>query len=362
MPVQQGKVQGVLASLGKEFAQALENNKSADTAGTFNSGLPGGIEGGVAQIVSVRFDVFKDGENKGKAAFFLQGIAALPKEHNGTPVAGKRVMVSEPIFATPNRKRKTVGEHAEFIQAIVKELLGPNFKPELVTASNIESACQFITKAKPFFYFSTFLGQKQTTGPYANREPRVNTMFQGAKGLENFRLNGDSNPATSAIVDDSPVDDDDAGGDDQDDVDSAPVAEQGGNADADGGLEELANIADDSTDDDAVAEAEEKLIAFADQAGVSEAERKKAKNWAAVVALINAKNTPAPAPAASDNGADFVPTKGEVYGFKVGGKGKKIRVSITSVSKKNKTVDLLNAADKTTTYEDVAWDDLLDAD
>jgi hypothetical protein len=108
MPEQKAK-----SILSSKYAGAWRKAVSAHsgdetTVGRFND-LPAGVEG-IAQLVKCRFDEYKTGIPAGEPGWFAEGIVLEPKEH-----AGKRTLLSEPLYETPTRTRKTPDQHIEFV-------------------------------------------------------------------------------------------------------------------------------------------------------------------------------------------------------------------------------------------------------
>lgn len=106
-----------------------ENKGKAPAVG--NVGLPAGIDNGSARLVMAKFDYYKDGNDKGKPYFMASGIVFEPKTFRGQTIAGGRTQIGpEPMFATPNRSRKTFREHYDWVINQIKLLADPGQAPD----------------------------------------------------------------------------------------------------------------------------------------------------------------------------------------------------------------------------------------
>lgn len=166
---------GLLARLGDKAKRAHEAHKN-DPLDTGNAGLPAGIEGGVAQLHKMEFGVYKDGKNKGQLYFIASGVAKQPYHLDGVPVRGRHTQIGpEPLCDTPTAtgRRKTFDDHYAWVLNQIR-LFGVN--PEF---NEVEATMKALVMAKPHFSFRTWKGPKATSGPYANREPRVVHEWNG---------------------------------------------------------------------------------------------------------------------------------------------------------------------------------------
>jgi hypothetical protein len=167
---------GLLARLGEKARKAHEAHKN-DPLDNGNAGLPAGIEGGVAQLHKMQFAVYKDGKNKGQLYFIASGVAKQPYHLDGIPIRGGHTQIGpEPLCDTPTAtgKRKTFEAHYAWVLNQVR-LFGVN--PD--SSSELEATMKALVMAKPHFKFRTWKGPKATSGPYANREPRIVHEWNG---------------------------------------------------------------------------------------------------------------------------------------------------------------------------------------
>lgn len=166
----------LIGKLGATFVKAHEENKANAYKGDTSGELPAPMEG-VARLADCRIiEIAKGKKNEGKLMFYAAGIVVLPKEVNGVPVRGRRTQITIPIYDTPTRSEgnRTVSDH---IKKIYDILQGLGLKTALCKPDTIELAMLELKKSKPHFYFRTWKGEKQTSGPYAGREPLVNHVW-----------------------------------------------------------------------------------------------------------------------------------------------------------------------------------------
>lgn len=176
MPAQVTQSNLLMSELGAEFVKAHEAHKNVVV--TPGGELPAGVRG-VAQLKGCRIQrIAKGKKDEGKLMFYAYGIVVTPESHNGMRVRGKRTMITEPIYATPTRTRKTVSDH---IKKVYEHLAGLGVRLKDLTPDRIEDAMKaLVNPANPiFFEFHTWSGQMQTTGQYAGREPMINHQWDG---------------------------------------------------------------------------------------------------------------------------------------------------------------------------------------
>jgi hypothetical protein len=178
---EQQKVNLIAKGLGARIAAAHEAHKDKPfDAGGFSQ-LPGGINNGVAQLTGM-----VKGEKDGKPFFRATGVVIEPAEH-----AGKQTSQFVPLYDTPDRQnKKRFEDHWEDYEAIFKGF-GVDMPPLRLQGESPEAAgaridrvfdtaaAHLVNVVKPYFSFRTWQGKKQTTGQYANQEPRVNEYWQG---------------------------------------------------------------------------------------------------------------------------------------------------------------------------------------
>lgn len=179
------KVGGLFAKLGDKLAKAHQNHVKDETKISGGGELPGGING-IAQLIDCKFDIHKDGDNKGKYFFYAAGTVKQPTTFRDTDgnfsyVEGLRTSITEPIYDTLSRTRKNVDEH---IGWIYNELAKLGVDRATLNPQTLEAVAAALKKAKPHFRFHTFKGAKATTGKYKDQEPRVAHMWDGLIDFE----------------------------------------------------------------------------------------------------------------------------------------------------------------------------------
>lgn len=359
--------------LGQRVVVAHEKHKADET--TYgNAGLPAGIETGIAKLDKVYFGEFQQGDNKGEMYFIASGIVHLPKSHDGIPCEGLRTQIGpEPICDTPKStgKRKTMEDHYAWV---LNELRKLGVKTSDVAPQNIEAVCAALTKTKPFFRFRTWKGQKQTTGQYAGREPRVNHDWEGIVQYDpNNPPGGDDMQDGSTVVDTPTVK---AGGKTSRNgstppkrTEPAPTSVPTTSADSYDEAEELDTLAAyaNDGDEDAIAKLEE----MAREAGITDEQLADESNdWTAIVALMREGGSEGSEE--SEEGQEEVPPD---IGLHVRFKPKDPRTkkpgtkvvdcTVESVNVDNRTVVLVNRDKPTIKYGrsgDVSWDELISLD
>jgi len=259
----------LVKALGNEGASAFDEHKADETKVPGGGSLPAGIDNGIAQLVECKFDTYKKGDMEGKVFFYAAGVVKSPKsikdeDGNVFVVEGKRTSIREPLCETEKRTRKTVSEHMAWILNQLR-LLGVETKG--LKFSQIQAAAKALVKAGPHFSFRTWKGEKQTTGPYAGQEPRVQETWEGACDFD------EDESGSSVEVDEEPTADDLVG--DSEEVDS--VEETGEEVD----WKEIAEKAD--SDDE---EAATKLSSFALSKGINEDDINNAPSWVAVFEML----------------------------------------------------------------------------
>lgn len=201
MPKQVSK-SSLAAKYGTKAQQAFEAHKNDETVYGAGAELPSGIEAGIAQLTECKFDLYKEGDMKGEYFFLAAGIVKEPKEVDGIPIEGLRTQIGpEPMCDTPNRSRKTMDDHFQWVLNELRKL-GVNTKE--VDLDNLEATCAGLKEAAPHFMFRTWKGGKQElvheggkwkvgnktyasealakqANPYVGQEPRVQHQWRGVK-------------------------------------------------------------------------------------------------------------------------------------------------------------------------------------
>jgi hypothetical protein len=311
------------ARIGAKARQAHEAHKNDET--TYgNMDLPSGIEGGVAQLVDCKFGLYEKGDNKGKDYFYAAGIVKAPADCGGIPIQGLRTSIMEPLCDT-KKGDGTVVTYEEHYAKVLNYLRQLGVNTAEVDVDSIESVAEALKESQPHFRFRTWKGDKQTTGKYAGKEPRVNHQWNGAC---EYVEDGESSPSA---VEDS----------------SGPSADEPA---ADGENYAALGEAADGGDTDAA----EKIQMAALEAGISQEDIDNADNW---VALAERIASPAEAEEAAPD-ADWKPSKGEVYLFKGPGKKKGVEHEVMAVFEAKRLVNLKNLDDGRTVVKSVSWDKL----
>lgn len=364
MPAQQKK-NSLASRLGDKARLTFESAKTKEPEFDSQAGLPAGIEGGVAQLTECKFTQVAAGkQNAGKDMFFASGVVVSPQEVNGVNLVGLRTMISEPLYDTPTRSRKTVDDHLEWVMNELKKL-GVDMSE--MTIDDIEDIAETLKEQKPYFRFRTWAGSKQeienrggkfyvgTKGPYsteaaakaanpfAGTEPRVQHTWNGAceyiEDFEDASVVDDTPPATKAK---SPK--------------TAKAVEIPEDSDDEVDLAALAEAADDGDVESAT-----QLADLAKESGVDEDAIDSAESWASVVEMMSSENGEGEENEEYEDEEEeeewVGPEKGEVYPYKVPGKRKSVDCEITAVFAKSKTVNLKNLIDDKV-YKAVPWDKL----
>jgi hypothetical protein len=383
MPAESGQSK-LLKKYGEKFRKSAEAHK-ADEIEYGNMELPSGIESGVAQLVDCKIDAVKAGKKgAGDLYFYARGIVKIPTHVGDIPVYGLATQITEMIGETPERSRKTMDEHVKWVQNQIKMLLkdGPDDATDYsdyVDADNLEDTMTKLKRLKPFFRFRTWKGSKQTTGPYKDREPRVNHTWLGRckwnpeeNGAATAGVSDDSSGETEVDTDNEmePDEDPDAVSDSNDEQDADTVQDDSQNTEADefGDLDSLLERANEQN-----REAEKTLTEFAVKAGMSIKEVKEADSWQDVVDYIRSQSSTS---REGEEGAGdepewepevnshylYAPINPKTKKPDIDPKKKKpitVEVSVTAVDKDSRTATLKNMDNKKILYKNVPWDSIL---
>lgn len=352
MPGQTQK-SGIMAALGNDGKKAVATAKKQETKYPAGGGLPVGIENGIARLTDIGFARYKKGENVGKFFFSASAVVITPETHDGMIVKGKHTRIQpEPMCATPKAsKKKLVKDHIDFVTNIFRQLgLDTAEFPD----DDLDAMAAALKEAAPYFSFRTWKGQKQTTGPYAGKEPRVNEVWE--RVIPDYVEEGGSDN----------VEDNSGGGDEtppDDDVAAGGEEEGGGEGGDESGLSE-----DESADLDTLIananggdeDAQRELQALAEANGVGD-ECASAEDWDAAGEIVKA--------AITGEGAEeeaYEPTKGDVVFYKpVDPKTKKpfkkgVQCEVVAVDKKAKKVNLKNLTNTKIAYSKIDFAALSD--
>lgn len=322
MPPQRIK-SDLFAKLGDKGRRAFEEAKTKTTMPNVFGDLPGGIIGGVAQLVDCRFVKIKEGkQNAGEYMFFAAGVVKRPAIFNDMRIAGLRTQISEAMFDTPTKSRKTVQEHFDWV---CTQLRGLGVKTEDLSVDNLEAACEALMQAKPHFRFRTSELPKATEGPYKDRPPTIYHQWMGyCEDPEEGHTEASGN---GVVHDDTP----------EEPVDEVP--EEGGGDDVDSTPTEWA----DSDDLDAIAEAaaggdegaQAALSTKGIEAGIDKEDVDNAPSWPELATMIREKQE-----APEEEEKPFKVTDLAYYqpiDPKTKKKGRKIEVKILKIDAAKKT-------------------------
>lgn len=305
---------GLAGKLGNVGKKAFDSHKSDET-NYGNMDLPDGIEGGIAQLVDCRFDVYAKGNFEGEYYFYAAAVVVAPEEFKGMKIAGLRTSIMEPMCETPGRSRESVEEH---LAHVLNELRKLGADTSEASYEDLEEIAAAIKEQQPYIRFRTWKGEATKEFP----NPRTNHQWGGT--VEYDPDNPDA--STANVVEDNT---ENTGGDDEGDD-----------------LEALANAADNDDDQEAKEAAQVRLTELATAAGIEEEDIAGADSWAAVAELITAAN---------GEGA-WEPAKGEECHYKPKGAKKPIKCAITGVLPSKETATLKGSDGKV--YKSVPFAEL----
>lgn len=182
MAAQQSK-NSLASALGVQAKKAWEAHKNDETNFSMGSAdLPAGIENGIAQLTEIKFDVHKEGDNKGKWFFYAHGTVLEPTEFTDDDgvthhVEGRVTKIIESLYDTPSKKRKTLDEHIDWVMNELRKL---GLDTSELSFEDLEAAAATLKDAGPTFKFRTWSGAP--TKEYPN--PIVNHQWGGAVEYE----------------------------------------------------------------------------------------------------------------------------------------------------------------------------------
>lgn len=165
--------------------------------------LPPGINNGIARVERVQLMRIKEGkQNAGELMFFARAINVLPTEFKGLPIEGLSTSITEPLFDTPSKSRKTFDEHWSYVVNILK-MLDPNVADQdFDEIDEINAYLEEIGNQQPYIRYRTyemprqdivekdgyfFVGnlryrteeEAKVAHPFAGREPQTFHEWQG---------------------------------------------------------------------------------------------------------------------------------------------------------------------------------------
>ena len=378
MPVQKKK-SSLAIRLGNKARKAFEEVKDQEPEFDTQAGLPGGIEGGIARLVECKFTQIAAGkQNAGKDMFYAAGVIVSPAEVNGVNIEGLRTQISEPLYDTPTRSRKTVDDHLEWVMNEMKKL---GLDMSEMTLDDLEGAAETLKEEKPYFRFRTWSGTKQeitkkgnkffvgvvgpyateaaakAANPYAGTEPRVQHTWNGTCEYQE-----DEEATDDGMVDESPTVKPSKATKSTKAV--GKVVEEEETAEED--LAELAAAADGGD-----TEAAERLFELATEAGIDEETINSTEEWSAIVDMMQSSDEETEETEEEEESdeedteeeteeeeEEWKPEKEEVYAYKAPGMRKAIDCEVTAVFENKETVNLKNLNDNKV-YKSVPWDKLI---
>lgn len=386
---------GFMAKYGAKLKKAHTIHKDDETEFGAGGSLPAGIEGGVAQLTSIKFGQYKEGtQNAGEWYFRAAGTVLLPKEHRGSQTS-----IMEPMHDTPERTRKTFDDHLGWVYNELRKL---GVETKELDPADLESVFTALKESAPTFKFRTWQGEP--TKEYPN--PRVNEQWRGTCDYEADE-SGDVVDESSEGETEAPAEDD--AGDEWDTLatqadadDNAAVKKLFAAATAAGyskdeieGTDNWGEVADmirspkkakkgakasepepeeteDAVDWNATGEAgdtgdSDAIDALNEAAAEHGLDPNEYPTWAELgtaIAEAIASGEEGGEEEAEAEAEEFVPKKGDTYLYKPAGNDprtkkpykKPIECECVAVFEKNKTMNLRNSDDGKTVYKSVAWD------
>jgi len=333
----------VLKSLGARAQKAWNSAKKEETEYSKFAQLPP-IEGGVAQLVQLRFGVFQNGPLKGKRFFDGEGVIHTPKEvpdENGVmvKVQGKHTRIAPiPLCDTPDRKgqKTTLEQHFGSMCNEIRKLMGVETFDDSMEIEDLAALISQLNQEKPFFKFNVRKGRVSKEFP----NPR---SFESWEGLYNTAQNGE-------------VTNFDPGAGTEDESGSTDVGS--------GTTPDMNDLADlimkaEEGDDEAISA----LQSLAHNIGIDDATITDIPTWAALGEKI-VEMSGREEPEMAEDDRLTAPDKGDVfYYFPVDAKTKKpaskfVQIEVDSVDLKAAKIAGHNLTNPKLKYKDVPFDQL----
>lgn len=188
---------GVLSKVAQRMRQAHEAHKNDETEYSKFGELPEGLEGAIARLVEAKFDVYKEGNNKGEPYFYAAGVVVTPDIHvdkNGTihRIEGLRTAIGPiPLCDTKNSKGEvtTLDQH---VARMYNELRKLGLPTATIAFDQLEPTVAKLKAIGPYFKFRTWKGKPTEQYP----DPRVNHDWQGV-----IQYSATSNGAAGSVKD-----------------------------------------------------------------------------------------------------------------------------------------------------------------
>lgn len=166
----------LLSKLGNTFVQAHNANKGVKPRENSGGDLPE-IKNGVAKLVQCKIiEVAKGKKNEGKLMLYGAATVLAPDFVDGYKVRGKFTKITEPIYDTPTRTRKTVNDHIKWIYELLE---GLGMRTTDLTPDRVEDAIKALLICKPVFEFRVWHPPMQTEGEYAGKQSQPMHFWYG---------------------------------------------------------------------------------------------------------------------------------------------------------------------------------------
>lgn len=343
------KKSSLSSELGAMGKQAFEEHKGDETKYDTGSRLPAGIENGVAQLTMMKFDKYKDGDNKGKWYFYAAGTVIEPKLHNGAPCSGLQTSIMEPLCETPNKSRKTVSDH---LSRILNELRLFDVETKSLGFDDLEPVTTILVQRAPYFRFRTWKGDPTKEFP----NPRVNEVWGGVKGLEEYVPPSASDEVNDQSGDFEGVPSEEASGPPNSPPPSNTTQSSGDPDD----LDSLAAKGDGNDPS-----AQKRLLELALSEGIEKDVAEATDSWQQLADMVklqrNSNANSASSAAEPEAEADeLVPEKSQVLFYTAAEGDTPVEVEVTSVSAAKKICNVKSMADGTI-FKGVKWSQLKEA-
>lgn len=372
MPAQTSKVQSPIAAIVRAHA-----GDKVDYGQDF-SALPGGISGGVAELIECKTGRYKKGDNVGKPYFSARGTVISPAtgvetvskfdkgrvvivSQQEVPVKGRQTKCSGgpmPLCATKTKAGKETTVEDAYV-AVINELkklggeectLSLGELPESATEAQVLAAIDAIGKAlveaRVRFRFNTRQGTPSADYP---NNPRVWEEWKGAIGADE-----DLGASPNGVVDNT-------GEAEEAQPESAEAATE--EAPTEEGGENLAELVAATTGPGKAA-AQQRLIELAVEAGIDKDTAEAADSWQEVADMIEQARAGGEGegePEAEPEPEPWKPTVGEQYDHfpmvknkagKLVKASKAVSCVVTAVDEAKQTLTLKNGRVE---YKNLKW-------
>lgn len=169
----QSKVKDFLKKQGVSKAHAEARDKDTTVGNTGE--VPAGVTG-IAQLIKASIDEYgATTKNPGKPYLHLRSVVVSPKQHEGIPIDGLQISKRIDLFTTTGNNAKKFEDQWDKAMAQLRTL---GLETKGTSEDDIIDSLLPALEASGIVHrFRTWKGDKQTTGPYANKEPLTNTDF-----------------------------------------------------------------------------------------------------------------------------------------------------------------------------------------